>query len=705
MRNMQDEEKSRAQLLFEVERLRRRIARLESGEAQGGTTKEALRESERKLQQLTDALPTIISYVDADQYYRFNNLAYEEWFGLSRNDLLGKPLREVLGDAAYEEVRAYVEAALSGKTVTHERTVDFKDGSRRYIQAVYVPHSGLEGGIKGFFALGVDLTERKWAEEALREAQRELENRVEERTEELVRTNERLRQEILDRRRAEQALLESEEKYRQLFEMESDAIFLIDSRQGRILEVNASGIALYGYSRKELRKMRYGDLLAEDHVAREIQLEQISMSRVYHRKKDGVRFPVEVAARSFTWCGIEVSVAAVRDISERLKAEEERLTAGRFEAMGILAGGIAHDLNNILTAILGNIDLAKMLSKPGEMVFRKLEKAEKAALRARSLSERFLTYAKGGEPMKKPTSIPLIVEDTAGIALSRAGLELDFRLPGDLWAVEADEGQIHQVFSNIFINAAQAMPEGGLVRIEAQNILQDKTSEMILKRGKYVRITIADQGPGIRKEDLPRIFDPYFTTKPMGTGLGLATVYSIIRRHEGSISVQSVIGTGTTFEILLPASDQPAPKKALQPRKANRGKGSVLVVDDERIIREVVGEILSYLGYEVSFATDGAQAIDLYCRAAESGTPFDVILMDLNLPSGINGKEAVSRLHSIDPHVKVIAAAGYASDPILMDFKKHGFLGAVSKPYRIEQLSRELLKVIIGGDAEESPPE
>lgn len=389
-------------------------------------------------------------------------------------------------------------------------------------------------------------------------------------------------------------------------------------------------------------------------------------------------------------------VLVFRDVTERRKMEEELQRVEKLESIGILAGGIAHDFNNILMGILGNISLAKMDAKPEDKVFERLTEVERASLRAKDLAQQLLTFSRGGAPIKKTASVAELLKDSVTFALRGSNVRCEFSLPDDLWPVEVDEAQINQVINNLIINAEQAMPEGGIINVRAENMVVGTEQGLPLKEGRYVKIAIEDQGIGILKEHLPRIFDPYFTTKQKGSGLGLATSYSIIKRHDGYITVESQLGVGTTIYIYLPASEKPISKSEGKEEKLNLGQGKVLLMDDEEIVRKVAGKMLEHLGYEVEFAKDGAEAIELYKKAKESGEPFDAVIMDLTIPGGMGGKEAIQRLLEIDPQVKAIVSSGYSNDPIMSNFIEYGFSGVVVKPYKIEDLSKTLHEIMKG---------
>ncbi len=387
-----------------------------------------------------------------------------------------------------------------------------------------------------------------------------------------------------------------------------------------------------------------------------------------------------------------------KEMVERARTEDELLKARRLESIGLLAGGIAHDFNNLLTAIVGNISLSKMFVNPEEKVFKRLNEAEKASMRARDLTQQLLTFSKGGAPIKRTASIAELLIDSASFALSGSNVKCEFALPEDLWSVEIDEGQISQVVNNVIINADHAMTEGGMVRVKAENTVLDDKIGLPLNAGHYVKISIEDQGTGIPEEHLPKIFDPYFTTKAKGSGLGLTTCYSIIKRHEGLITVESKVGAGTTFYIYLPASPRKTSGEKNVSEGPIHGTGRILVMDDEEIIREVAGKMLSHLGYQVDCAADGLEAIQLYIKAKSEGRPYSAVIIDLTIPGGMGGKEAIQRLLEIDPAIRAIVSSGYSHGPIMSEYRKFGFCSVVAKPYKVEDLSRAVHEAVSGSD-------
>ena len=392
-------------------------------------------------------------------------------------------------------------------------------------------------------------------------------------------------------------------------------------------------------------------------------------------------------------------VMVFRDITSEKRIEEELLNARRIESLGILAGGIAHDFNNLLTGILGNITLAKMTAEQGTPVVEKLTRAEKACMRARDLTQQLLTFSKGGAPVKKTAAITDLLKETALFALRGSNVQCHFEIADDLWPAEIDEGQIAQVINNLVINADQAMPDGGIITVSAVNAKIRNSKRLPLKPGRYLQITVQDTGPGIDPDNIDKIFDPYFSTKKTGSGLGLASCYAIIKKHDGYIHVESKKNQGATFTFYLAASNAPVLDYREDVHEAGGEQtGRILIMDDEEMILELSRELLSIHGFDVAVSTDGKEAIAAYQKALQEGNPFDVVIMDLTIPGGMGGKEAIQQLRVIDPTVKAIVSSGYSMDAAMADFASHGFVAVVPKPYKAGTLLRVIQEVLSADD-------
>jgi PAS domain S-box-containing protein len=392
-------------------------------------------------------------------------------------------------------------------------------------------------------------------------------------------------------------------------------------------------------------------------------------------------------------------VLVFRDITARQRAEAERRKAETLEQLGLLAGGIAHDFNNLLTAIIGNISLASLLLPPDDEMAERLDDAKNASLRARDLAQQLLTFARGGVPIKKTASIAKLVQDTVSFSLRGSRNRSEFEIAPNLASAEIDAGQISQVIANLVVNADQAMPNGGTLYASCDNFCYDINDAVIpdLVPGDYVRIRIRDEGVGIPEKYMKRIYDPYFTTKPKGNGLGLATAYSIIKNHNGVMTVESQVHIGTTFTIYLPAAAAEEELPVEAPQKltpAMSGTGRVLVVDDEDAIRDLVEFTLTRLGYEVSQAATALQGVEVYRQNLKAGKRFDLVILDLTLPGGMGGKEALKKLLEIDPTVNAIVSSGYATDATMSRYQDFGFHGVIAKPYEAAELGKVVHDII-----------
>lgn len=508
---------------------------------------------------------------------------------------------------------------------------------------------------------------------------------------------------VSGREARERALKESEERYRDLFENATDLIQLVEP-DGRLSYVNRSWKRTFGYSEDDIKNgLSIFDLISPDcsEHCRNVFARVVSFPGVQNVEstfisKEGRKVIIQGNAKCKFVDGKAVQTQCIfRDVTEEKKMEGELVKNQKIESLGVLAGGIAHDFNNLLTAILGNISLAKRYAEQGSKVFGFLNNSERASARAKGLTQQLLTFSKGGAPIKKTTTITELIIDSTNFILrgSNVGCEYDF--DSNLWAVDADEGQISQVVQNLVINASQVMPDGGEITITGRNLTLKDGNVANLPEGNYVQLSFRDQGHGIPEEIISKIFDPYFTSKPTGSGLGLAVAYSIIRYHEGVIQASSEPGKGTVFTVYLPASSQESIRIDLEKSIDSLCCGKkILVMDNEDLIRQIAADMLEFLGCEVSLAGNGQEAIDLYLDQRERGESFDAVILDLTVPGKMGGLEALGKLSLIDPDVKVLVASGYANNPVMANYKEYGFSGVIPKPFKVEELSSALADVL-----------
>jgi PAS domain S-box-containing protein len=512
---------------------------------------------------------------------------------------------------------------------------------------------------------------------------------------------------ITERKRAEEKIRQSEEFIRGILDTVDEG-FIVIGRDYRILTANKAYCAQVGQPVDEVIGKHCYELSHKVSRPCYEEGEECAVRQVFatgrphaalhkHPDREGhilyvetKGFPIKDASGAVTSV-----IETINNITERHLLEEERLKTQKLESIGTLAGGIAHDFNNLLQGIFGYISMAKLTIDQREKSLAMLVQAEKALHQSVNLTSQLLTFSKGGKPVKKVIDLRPVIENAATFALSGSRSDVRLDIGPGLWHTDADGGQMGQVIQNIVLNADQAMPLGGRVAISARNLPASETaSHPGLESRDYVVIGIEDQGVGIPQAYLDKIFDPYFTTKEKGSGLGLATSYSIIRNHSGRIEVRSVVGTGSTFLIYLPAVSTEASLPAERPHPAPARKGRVLVMDDESVIRLVAQALLGSLGHDVEAAENGDAAVGLYRRAIAEGRPFDVVILDLTVRGGKGGAETLRELLEIDPGVKAVVSSGYSDDQVIATYLQHGFCSFLKKPYDMQELSRVLDEVM-----------
>ena len=645
---------------------------------------EALRESEEKYRSLASTADSMY-LVDRDCRYLFMNERHLERFELPRDQVIGRMYGEVHSEDDAREFAQYVEHVFdTGTFVQHEHK---SERDRKYFLRTFSPVKDQEG--KKTIAVTVvskDISHRKEAEEALRESERRLHSIIE----------------------------------------GSPIPAFVIGKGHRVLYWNRALEELSGINADKVigtaeqwrafyREKRpcMADLLVDQSLEAIPQwyFEKYIKSRLLDDAYEATDFFPELGETGkwlrFTAAVIRDSqgelvgaIETLEDITERKQAEEELIRVRKLESLEIFAGGIAHDFNNLLSVMLRNIFLAKLsLADEKEELTDGLEIAEKVGLQAKELAHRLITFAKGGESVRKVGSISQLLVDSADLSLSGANVVCDFILPDDLWSVEMDDVQIRQVIHNLVTNARETMPGGGTITIGAQNIMITQGDNLPLKEGQYVMWYVKDRGMGITKTDMEKIFDPYFTTKPTGSargmGLGLTICYSIIKKHNGFISVDSEPGVGSTFCVYLPASSPEDPVKKIETEHLYARGGKILVMDDDETVRNATGIVLHYLGYDVELARDGHEAVNSYREAKEKGCPFSAVILDINVPDGMGGREAMKDLLAIDPHVKAIISCGYPDDGNVSEFSDCGFCGAIAVPYDLEKVKEMLGKLLM----------
>ena len=637
--------------------------------------KKAQEEELRAYEQIVSSSNDFMSLVDRNYRYRIVNETYAAEFNLKKEEIIGRHVSQIMGNRTfYSTIKPMLDCCFAGETVNYAAWFDYAGKGHRYVDVTYSPwYSNETSKILGAAVVSRDITERKQTEDALNESKKKLQV--------------------------------SEERYRLLADNTPDHIYSYN-QELRYTAVNKSLCQTFKLEPHEIIGKNNHELKVE--IPEEMVHEwEKTILKVFETGKavesettisihEGTnRTYYTVLMPVFDEDGRVTSVTGTnRDITESRKLEQEIFKADKLESIGTLAGGIAHDFNNYLAALMGNTSLAKFYVDSPQKVLKKLETIEQATLQVKELSNQLFTFAKGASPVKKTVSINRPLVENITFSLSGSNVSCKFNIDENLHMVEIDEGQFSQVLNNIAINALQAMPEGGNMSVTAENVtVKADNHTSFLPEGSYVRITLQDEGIGIPEKFLTKIFDPFFTTKQKGSGLGLATSYSIIKNHGGYISVESEIEVGTTFYIYLPASiraSSPAPAAD----KILYGTGKVLVMDDQENFLQVAEEMLTTIGYHVTPARDGEEAVEIYMEALKKGCPFDLIIMDLTVPGGMGGKGTIQELLKKDPEVKAIVSSGYSKDSIMANFQDYGFKGAIKKPFSIEELSQVVYETI-----------
>ena len=618
----------------------------------------------RQLEELFDAAADGMRMIDKDCNILRVNKTFVSLSGAGKDEAVGQKCYDIFSGPLCNTIGCPLTQILNGeKRVEFDIEKKRMDGSEVSCSLTAVPITGKDNELIGIIENFKDISEYEIAREALKE---------------------------------------SEERYRNLQKNIPLGIFR-STPGGKIIAANPAMVKMFGCDSEEDMQHTLAGKFYIDPERRQDLLNIlnkrgiVSGFEVQLKRKDGSSFwaSMNIKGVTDTLDNVLYHDGIIEDISRQKKIEEELIKSEKLESLGLLAGGIAHDFNNILASVLVNIGLIKMVLKKEKRAVLKLNDTEKAIIRAKSLTQQLLTFSSGGALVKLPASIAGLLRDTTNFVLSGSRVKRKFTFADDLWDGEIDEGQISQVIQNLVINAAQAMPSGGLVHILADNVtIEAGHNGLPLKEGKYIMIVINDQGKGIPAEHLDKIFDPFFTTKEKKSGLGLSIAYSIIKNHNGLITVESQPGMGTTFYIYLPTSGEKLKKPEETALPACAGHGRVLLMDDEALILESTSDLLHEIGYTVEVAKDGSEALKLYEEARQSGCPFDVVVLDLIIPGGMGGQETIRELRRIDPQVKAVVSSGYSTDPVLAKHKEYGFVNALSKPYRMRDLNSVISEAV-----------
>jgi PAS domain S-box-containing protein len=507
-----------------------------------------------------------------------------------------------------------------------------------------------------------------------------------------------------ERKKTMNILRLSEEKTRTIYETASEGILTAEIKTDTITNVNAAICNMSGYDKEELIGMMIQDIVSSasfENVMAEFKAlkkgEKNIIVDIPLKKKNGKIIYIDISTSKAVLNGKKCLICFITDITEKKRIKEEEDKIARLESLSHLSAGIAHDFNNYLAGILGNISLLKLNIVSGSDNHRLLNEMEHITMIATNLTNRLLDFSKGGSiSIMKQFELSEMLKTTADFSLSGSDIKLDLEISKDIWDISGDSSQLGRVIGNILINGQQAMPVGGRISFKANNIHLEEKEISDLRKGKYVKISIKDTGIGIKKTDLNFIFDPFFTTKQMGSGLGLASVYSIIKNHKGYIQVESESGKGTVFTIYLPALGTKFTPAKKSTGKDIIGKGKILFMDDQDFLRESVSKILTKFGHEVITSSDGEEAVKLFKKELHSKHPFDIVILDMTVPGGKGGEWTIKKLTAISPYVKAIVSSGYSDIPVMSNPKKYGFKAAVKKPFDVYELAKTVKKVMEG---------
>jgi PAS domain S-box-containing protein len=646
------------------------VRQLKEEVARHRAAQKTLEESESRYQAIVDSQNQFISRWLPDTTLTFVNKAYCDLLGKSEKELLGTKWIDMPQDWPKEQTLQYIKELIAkGKPKTLQYRKISGDGRALFQHQIDTPIFDHKGNLVEIQSVGMDIS---------------------------------------DRHKTEVALAAEKERLALILQAVGDGVIAIRA-DGTIEFMNRAAEKLTGFLESTTGGKRITELLSILHERTRRPLPELLTNLAPGGQSEGTallvshdgteRFVGYSVSRTSGDPGQPVeTVLVLRDITERSRMEKELQRSEHLESLGVLAGGLAHDFNNLLSGIFGYVSLARICSDGTSEVHKHLEEAMSVLGRARDLTHQLLTFAKGGAPTKTLASLKDIMQQSTSFVFSGTNVKAQLSIPDDLWTCEVDTGQLSEVFNNLLINAQQAMPEGGTVAVKAENIDETGTIPKVLKPGNFVRLSIKDTGIGIPQHHLDRIFDPFFTTKQKGSGLGLAISYSIVRKHDGHISVQSEVGKGTEFSIWLPALPDVQPITDFDTETLYRGKGRILIMDDEDYIRTSAQNMLRLIGYTCDTAENGRLAVEAYKKALVDKQPYNAVVLDLTVPGSLGGKQTLVELKGIDPKVKAIVSSGYSEDPVIANPEEAGFCGVLKKPYTVYQLSKVLFRVLLGSN-------
>jgi PAS domain S-box-containing protein len=508
---------------------------------------------------------------------------------------------------------------------------------------------------------------------------------------------------MTSRKEAELSLAAEKERLAVTLRSIADGVITTDD-DARVVSINRAAEELTGFTQLDAQGRPLDDVLTVVDGTKASELARSALTGALESRdatiqgKDGRRFTVSAKASPIQQTSGQRDgfVIVFRDVAKERQLFESMQRAARLESLGVLAAGIAHDFNNLLSSLYGHLELARDLASGDARSH--LDLAAQAFTRTKALTAQLLAFAKGGAPVRKTASVERTVRECVEFALSGSNVSAVLDVEPGLWSAEFDQHQIGQAIDNLVINAKQAMPQGGVVRVRVRNLIVMREDKASLQPGRYVEISIRDQGPGIPREQLPRIFDPFFTTKAGGNGLGLSVTYAIMKKHDGAVEVESDLGAGVTVRLFLPAAS--AAKVPTVPPKAapRRGSGVVVVMDDEPAVRRVVTSMLKRLGYEPFEASEGSEVVGLVGELVQRGKRPAAVMLDLTVKAGRGGRDVVHELRELLPSVPIVASSGYSDDPVMARPLDYGFSASLPKPF----LASELESTLSGLTARES---